>query len=887
MTSKVFTSIPGIEYHEAEGTEPDKGKYDNVDATASHHLRPWLSGRNTRRGRRQSRPGLILDSIHGRARKLYPHASTAKVDLSYTSPQRRGIRGRSRHSQLRRLSNEALAKEAVAQDKIPLSLHTILARYVHATSMSLWDESEFKLADEELDLLESKGYTAKSVENWASTLTNMSSILAAENFLPGKEIPPLFVVLLFLRRRHVKQLALGIIMRHIDLRLQYEEPEWSTLKLLVLRLLRHARMVWPESLPWVASVFTTEAKKIWDKVQNEGNIPSAKLSNLTHFCNALLAQLSIPASIYPILASLHQQNAQFQILRFMADRSPALIMTRTGFRATARTQLAHAKTLQEQEWAELKGASWPPWKQDRNAMDEVKGYKFGASRASRILHRMYEAGYAGHQWENLAELYAGWDTDLSPTIQTRTTLPNLSIGQRNNKRIEGLLWAGRVRSTRTRREAWACFLAYEASNVPPNQEVYHAMFEKLHYPEVELRRRDSQSTLQEHTRIESTLLPGDTKEVWPEPKSPINVTYVAEPIPSYEQLYHRMTEKGIQPKSRLLAFMIETSRDFLMTMDIMESAQDDFGGGLRRLLNASIFHQPSPSLLPDYVLAAFIRFLCHFGRFTSPPRVEPIAPSPEYHEDRFKFDKHYLLEYAYSLLALLRPHYRPAWTAYMRKVLFTPFRNRMTTPIVRYKIICQLLDWMQQEDIDIDAEQFRLVCTAVAYAAQSAFRRSLSTQDARRVLTNGPRQIRTLFHNLISANVDPIQHSLTAPPANNANPIPPHIPSPAILHAYVRALGILGDFEGLYSFSTWAASNHTDVTARANAQHGGPRQLRRTLIAMRAAIDGVLEHGRASAPRELAELVKAQVESVDEWDGWPSDDEVELYTKNTLRYYTV
>jgi hypothetical protein len=49
-----------------------------------------------------------------------------------------------------------------------------------------------------------------------------------------------------------------------------------------------------------------------------------------------------------------------------------------------------------------------------------------------------------------------------------------SSDDRNKK-----IWASRIRSTRTVEEAWACFLANEDEKLPPSQDVYYAMFEKL------------------------------------------------------------------------------------------------------------------------------------------------------------------------------------------------------------------------------------------------------------------------------------------------------------------------------------------------------------------------------------------------------------------------
>ena len=53
-------------------------------------------------------------------------------------------------------------------------------------------------------------------------------------------------------------------------------------------------------------------------------------------------------------------------------------------------------------------------------------------------------------------------------------------------------------------------------------------------------------------------------------------------------------------------------------------------------------------------------------------------------------------------------------------------------------------------------------------------------------------------------------------------------------------------------------------------------------MALRAALEGLLNNSSDPAPPELAELVKAQLESVQEW-GWPPIEHVDLYVRNSFR----
>ena len=89
---------------------------------------------------------------------------------------------------------------------------------------------------------------------------------------------------------------------------------------------------------------------------------------------------------------------------------------------------------------------------------------------------------------------------------------------------------------------------------------------------------------------------------------------------------------------------------------------------------------------------------------------------------------------------------------------------------------------------------------------------------------------------------------------------------------------MLRDYEGLYSFSSWLTTYHREVTIRAAAEHSGQRILYRTLVALRAALEGTLDSKivHQGAPQEITELVKAQVEGVEGWE-WPPKEHVDTY----------
>jgi hypothetical protein len=859
-----------------EASEPFQSLLDILeDSEEDGRFRAQLS-RSARKAQRRSRPATVLAAIKGPARDLYYVAPSGRTDLSYAIP---------RGSTRQRKSN-ATGPPHVSQLPEPVSLYSILARYLEYHTVPQPDDSEFQYTALELGALRAQGYTPQHVGQWASCLVEARSNVAARIFDSDIKRSPLFLLLLFLRRKHIRVFALGIIMRHLDHRAKVESISWATLKIIIIRLLRHTRELWPESMPWVASFFTAEARRLHGDEGGANPITQQTLSDVTQFCNNYLMLISLPATARPVIFAAHQEKAQFRVLQYMASSSPAIIVTSMGFRSVARNQLAHAKTSQERDWAELKGPSWPPWKEDRTAMDEDKGYEFGASRASKILHRMYEAGYGSRIWEEMAQVYAGWDTDSSPTIQTRTSLPRFSSQYRNTKQLQSLLWAGRIRTTRTRKEAWACFLSHESSGEATHPDIFLAMFEKMYYRTVERSPSPDfpSDAAQTPDEGENHLLPGDMKEVLPDSLSSLHEVYLSEPVPTYRQLLQRMHTANVKPSNRLLAFFLETCPDYELGLDLLATVKTHFNGGIGRLFTG--IHDEDLSTvppIPGYLFAAFIRFLCRFGRFNQPPSRKLTFLLPEEHELQIKLNRHYLLEYAYMLLLHYRPRHRPAWGAVV-DVLVQHKGSEQAGNVARYRLICDMLEQMEQIDVDVDDEIFRLVCTATIYASQTVNQGAASIEDARHLFSTGSSRLRTLFHNLVGANTD-----MQSPTSNRDTSavIPPHTPGPAELHAYVRALGILQDYEGLYSFSTWLVKHHTEVTARAEAQRSGRQVLFRTLVALRLAVDGGrlisgLDYA-SGTPEDIALLIKTQIDGVEEWGGWPAQEYVEMYAKGHLK----
>jgi hypothetical protein len=326
---------------------------------------------------------------------------------------------------------------------------------------------------------------------------------------------------------------------------------------------------------------------------------------------------------------------------------------------------------------------------------------------------------------------------------------------------------------------------------------------------------------------------------------------------------------------------------------VLETAKDDFNGGIGHLLSGRLGPDSRAGLVPGYIMAAFIQFLCRFGRFTPVNPEASLDISLSQHAFELRHNRHYIERYAYALLTLHRPLHRRAWSAYMDKAnrsydysIAQTEQNPATSErlMIQYDTIWKLVDCIEAIDLGVDDEIFKHACTATTNAVHAATRESIAAGDSGSLLRTGSRRLRTLFHSLVGGNSD--TRFGTASEVEGSNITPPHIPGPAELHAYVRSLGRLRDYEGLYSFSTWLTKYHAEVTARSKAQYSGKTSLFKTLVALRAALTGYLEADsdhQIRASEDIVQLVRIQIDSVEEWDGWPAQKDVDLYVKGHIK----
>lgn len=658
------------------------------------------------------------------------------------------------------------------------------------------------LDDEALVLLRSKGYEVTDLTAWTWVLTAkcpeeaaLRLVTLANSRTDGSEAVasriPTFLYLFLLRRKHISSRALRILIIHAWDRLQgrsssqkspgeaamlhlptgqdkskrwqppaqglncYPHMSEPTIMVMIIRLLRHARKVWPAALMSIAAMLAKHVNGVpGPRNPSPPRAPDERTHmRLTFLYNKVLSMLAIPSSMNPFRSVPYHQRAQFTLLRRMSEYEPPLAITREGYRAFVRVQLAHKKTLRERDWAELKAKSWPPWKEERLGMDADKGLEYGMSRAQESLLRLKEAGYSMQTWDNAASVLAGWDTDRSPTIQTRALLAKPSTSRRvwpltttaYQSELKSALWAARIRATRTVDEAWVCFSTWRDCKITHSQSVYYAMFEKLVFDK-KRQRQESRSTtevaLQSDTILSHPNLPGDSKEVSAVPTSPREAIYVRTAPPSLDDLFNTMLQNGIKPSGRCLAFLLSHAESLGVGLKLLWASnlpQPLIRGLLNRhsIEHADVVEQLQT--IPHYLFAAFIKLL---SRFTKPvssgyvKAIEELMPSVTGLED---FATHVVkhrtrrispLVHAFNLISACKPLYRPPWNSLLSALArpgvivdtSTHSDDSDIQDMLSWKIATQILHQMRTIGLDLDFQGFQIVCTGYEKALLASMR---------------------------------------------------------------------------------------------------------------------------------------------------------------------
>ncbi|KAL9018694.1 MAG: hypothetical protein Q9185_004008 [Variospora sp. 1 TL-2023] len=665
------------------------------------------------------------------------------------------------------------------------------------------------------------------------------------------------------------------------------------LVLLVIRLLRHARKVWPASCIVVAQLWITYANADRTSKRPKYDAATRRTSlKLSFYYNRVLSLLALPSNQTPYRSLHHRQHAQFMVIRQMNAFSPPLIINREGYRAVARVQLAHRKTGRERRWAKLKAMSWPPWKEDKLGVDASIGIEYGISRAFDSLRQMADAGYRSLEWEHAARTLAGWDTDHSPTIQTRSAIiprsdsdPSYSVCKLALsaeadalKTDPEILWLARIKATRTLQEAWICFSTCRDRKVGMTPQLYHAIFEKIVYDE-----RRNQRNLRHDEALalraeDRNPLPGDGREVAESSSSHNQAVFTRERIPTYDQLFDQMADDHIQPSGRFLAFLLAHARTYKEGVRALQAS--GLSDAVKHVLMPWT-EEPTTDVvsllesLPDWLLTAHIGFLCRSGQIPNAILTMPHdARSPDSPAGKEMYHAVLALRHAFKLVFRRMPFYRPPWNFLFRslarldtlvviKKTRTEYRRARALP--KYHRARRLLEYMDSMALDMDFAGFRSFYTIYKHASITA-RYVLATSEdyeekvaMQALLEEGLTFIKARFSQLVrpvdsidsTDSIDSMSRDQTAvsdpsqpataseAPALQLHTIPrlTNVPHSADLHAYARFLGQHPSYDDLANLAHWISTYSDDILEEAKQSANGLAMMRTCLTAVRTFLE--------------------------------------------------
>lgn len=936
LTSHTFVTLATLDAQKIPEIRPDIH-----DAIKTPSLQPRIV-RSIKKRNRSPLSAQLVSALKGVGQgHLISRAPVHKVDLSYVKPQVPV------HAISKYLKEKILAKSHVTRGDKWTSLPTIVAESILAKgSKSLESSTTQRMLRRMryLGYLKSRNFDAEDVNLWTYILTEEDVDSAATAIRTGSQHAitspanaskplPMFLLLCFLRRPHISAKGLQSILIRVWMELQRQRKpndgtrrrvnrtgslprangisytsNDSSLFIAFVRLVRHARIVWPEALGTIAKLFGHAFVLPSTSFDATSKRHHRQMARLTFWYNRMLRLLSLPSPSQPYAALPYHQRAQFDILASMAFHSPPLTVSREGFQSIISTQVAHRKTVQEQDWSQLKAKSWPPWKEDKTGLDAGKDIDYGKSRAMQAIHRAAEAGYSPGFWAEIAHILAGQDIDRSPTIQMRDSLIHKYVNRPTflgHPKLENVdnksrlhLWAPRIAATRTIQEAWACFLSYQDLNLPKDTRIYSAMLIKLSAGRMNMQSEDGQGNWKSRC-----LEPGDYREVLPTRESPMEATYVHTDPPTAEEFALRMYKNGIAIRGKALQLLLSTAESLDQGLKyIYWGSRHD--ASLEGLLTDRPDRSPQLLRIPGNIYRAYLLLLCKFPSEQLSSKIETTTGTWDLSHSAFltamrlaKARNTAQIKPFKVILSALANRWRPITD-------LGESRHNAVNMMKRYVFMRTAIHAsLRKGEANPHMGGFGYLClNLLEYAVIAAIEsKSSKSKTQPRWCADEDKALADSILNDSSAALQDMFYS-TASPSDDADlsrPGRPNLPrllatpSPMILHGVVRVLGFLRDYEGLLKLFEWIRIYETEISKAAEEPRNGYKLLRRAAVAARVFSERSWVRGEnvndkaLLASQPVRQKLRAVIENTEVLGGWPTEEEVEMYINQARSRFPV
>ena len=766
--------------------------------------------------------------------------------------------------------------------------------------------------------------TASDGERAAFRLQSLQRSLTSRS---GYSNIPQFLLLLLLRRQDISALGLRALLRytwHYMEELQYTRQSNSKsfkkslsipnpkddvvgmhgfmFMIVVIRLIRAAQRVWPAALVNIAYLFS----RYMDGVHFESRSDSLRSKHirvdLTMRYNKILKLLAIPTSLYPVMSSVFQRQAQFVVLDRMTKFDISLPVTHEGFQAAAWAQLSSRKTERESKWAALKAPSWPPWKEEKLGIDADVGPEYGEGPVIEILRQAKAAGHAPDVTDDTSSILSGWDVDGSPTIQARQVVSNTKMRKTFGTSSDDIhsLWSARILATRNVVEAWAAFLASrgEVASTPRSHshfKPYQAMLKKI------------------------ILADSCLEDRGQEPRP----TDIGRPPPDLDAFYHEMVEDGVRPNLSMLCSFVShaaTVPDAIKYSRNADLPVDE----IITILRSENFPSKNPSFneaisrLESPMIESLVEFFLRHEKLKK-LGIENVEGSP--------------VLLAIKLACASSTSNRKIWSKLIQSiskswepVILPGYRNRPKrdiTSCMNWRSSLTLLRYMRNLKISPDLDIFYKLCLTYTRAVFEVARLSHRFQGiddaplhaqswAHSIILRGTQTLKRLFAEVTSPRYTPIHLGELIPQeAPELKPSIPQLletPNFAHIHAFIRVLGLLQDYPALIELSQFMASHSSAISSWSAEFREAEKSRDKMMTALRVyveqswipmsiSLDVTMRPELLALDREMRlvrtaqgtffdgerEVAKDKIRhiiassEIQAWGGWPIDEQVEAY----------
>ncbi|KAK0625264.1 hypothetical protein B0T17DRAFT_456954, partial [Bombardia bombarda] len=555
--------------------------------------------------------------------------------------------------------------------------------------------SEGKWQKRVLRMTTSLGHTEADIKHWLRILSAPTPDLSLDRFTLSDRWKPLFLLMMLVGRDKFLENGDSFVALVNYLKSNFiQRPDLGTqdITTLLTKLVEQCLRTFPSAMVTVAQLAASYIESI---------VVGCKRSEMQRniVFNHAMQLFGKPAAVRSLQNAKYNWEAQQVLLELAAKLQPRLLIEKPSFQSVRGVMLALPKTTEERKNAKRAAITWPPYRQAWDGLDEQRRPEDGVSRSIKVANLMHEAGYSDSVLDEIMTVLGGSRPGLPPTVQTRSFPPPAEMAL---SRPGHMLWAARVKATRTVREAWKAFDSPPEENMKPDAEVYGELIKKLLAKTV-------------GGPNAPYISPGDTSDVFPVYDGNLTPFEIARQTPpSVVEVYHEMLQQGIKPSVECLAALLRRCRSEEDGAAYLKNSS--FGPCNSSLLLKDHTFTPAAiselNSIPGKVFNAWIQLLCN----THTRQNESLLDAPDLVNGLSPIERAIRLTSLYQARdeELDRTDKRP-WYIIMealagRKVIYN-HRSLLPSHLYTFRHFFSIFN-REVEAKGVDGRLFKLLCQA-------------------------------------------------------------------------------------------------------------------------------------------------------------------------------